>query len=489
MPTYFSDFFGVKPEVLGAYGAVNISLITDIPLFIDPFLLFNSTKPEYKKLHEEMIGYLRFLYTKSEEGDVDEGQLQAWYHFKEIKQTWLGFSKTSNQGHGLGHVFAVSLNKNLNKIFQNIERKNGTRTNHLEKVGLVKDGVGRDNISDFTTNLIKHYLCDFTEKFAKKYVAAKLRKRTPVVKAKFNYDTETWETRSYELPYINGDYVILVPKDMLTRDDYWINSRDLFDQFRDIPEAVSDLQLRSQINTYFEKKLYTRPNHTPTKDERDAAIQATLDEYPVLLDAFIKIKEAKGEEATERSQEKVAEALKIFIEQVPPLQEMLSSHTGFYKISGNTYKEAHQRAAYLKDIIENKGGHRLFYVDGKAIHREADLQILYRLVWIGTPSDVSREVNDGRGPADFKVSRGAKDKTIVEMKLASNSQLEKNLKSQAEVYQRASDAKEAIKIIIYFSLKEKLKVERILKKLGLDGHKDIVLIDGGRETKLSASKV
>ena len=42
---------------------------------------------------------------------------------------------------------------------------------------------------------------------------------------------------------------------------------------------------------------------------------------------------------------------------------------------------------------------------------------MFRLVWFGTPSDVTSEANDGRGPADFKVSRGAKDKTIVEYAL------------------------------------------------------------------------
>jgi hypothetical protein len=52
---------------------------------------------------------------------------------------------------------------------------------------------------------------------------------------------------------------------------------------------------------------------------------------------------------------------------------------------------------------------------------------------------VSREVNDGRGPADFKASRGALDKTIVELKLASNSKLEQNLQKQTEAYEKASD--------------------------------------------------
>ena len=39
---YFSDFFNVDEDIIESYGAVNISLINDMPLFVDPFLLFNS---------------------------------------------------------------------------------------------------------------------------------------------------------------------------------------------------------------------------------------------------------------------------------------------------------------------------------------------------------------------------------------------------------------------------------------------------------------
>jgi hypothetical protein len=56
---YFSDVFEIEPEELESYGAFNISLVNDLPLFIDPFLLFNSRKPEYKALHADMIRYLR----------------------------------------------------------------------------------------------------------------------------------------------------------------------------------------------------------------------------------------------------------------------------------------------------------------------------------------------------------------------------------------------------------------------------------------------
>ena len=112
---------------------------------------------------------------------------------------------------------------------------------------------------------------------------------------------------------------------------------------------------------------------------------------------------------------------------------------------------------------------------------------MYRLVWFGTPSDVSREVNDGRGPADFKISRGARDKTIVEFKLASNRRLKRNLQSQAEIYQKASDAEHALKVILYFSAEEHGKVLDILRELEIDKEESIILIDARSDNKPSAS--
>ena len=138
--------------------------------------------------------------------------------------------------------------------------------------------------------------------------------------------------------------------------------------------------------------------------------------------------------------------------------------------------------------MEYKGGFRLFYFGGQKIKRESDLQLLFRLTWIGTPSDVSQEVNDGRGPADFKISRGAFDKTIVEFKLASNTQLKRNLTNQAEIYKKASDAKNSLKVIFFFSKGEYDRVQRVLDELNLKNHLDIILIDCRDDNKPSASK-
>ncbi len=208
----FCDYFKVSPSALDKYGAFNVSLVSDLPLFIDPFLLFNSKTDEYRKLHDQMIQYLKFLRDQSTES-LDAGLVQAWYSFPEVRQNWLGFSTSRNRGRGLGKEFARALNQNLHSIFHDFGKEKVTKESHLEKLCLIAPGVGKDKISDFTTNLIKGYLLAFTQTFALARIDNDLRKRVAVNKVSFNYDTRSWMSGVYDLPFYQGSYVILHPKD------------------------------------------------------------------------------------------------------------------------------------------------------------------------------------------------------------------------------------------------------------------------------------
>jgi hypothetical protein len=213
----------VSPEAVEKYGAFNVSLLADLPLFIDPFLLFNSKKKSYRQLHDKIIAYLMFLRDKSVDEALSSGLIDVWYRFPEVKQNWLGFSATGNRGSGLGRDFAIALHKNLHHIFTDFGDERVTLGSHLEKLCLIEQGVGRDNIRDFTTNLIHEFLLEYTQAFAKKHIDPKLRKKFVVSKVRFNYDTETWENGVYDLPNFRGDYVLLTPSDILTKDETWIN--------------------------------------------------------------------------------------------------------------------------------------------------------------------------------------------------------------------------------------------------------------------------
>lgn len=416
---YFSQHFNVSPKVLDKYGAFNISLINDLPLFIDPFHLFNSNKISYRRLHEEMICYLRFLRDKSVDSQVSKGLLKGWYTFPEVKQNWLGFCSSGNKGRGLGIDFAISLNRSMNIIFTDFGEEKIASGSHLEKLCLIRSGVGKDNISDFTTNLIKEFLLKYTQTFARKHISKKFRRKVTVDKVKFNYNTETWDCREFDLPCINDDYVLLTPKEILTKDDVWINRTDLINDYDRIANALENVQLRDQVNNYLLRIL----PKDETKKQRREAIAKVLERYPQVLEYYIRSKERRGNEAKWLSEKKVFESELFYIQQIIEFVSELNVNTKFYSIKGDTLKEARARVDFLKDIIENKGGYRIFYVKGNPIKREADLQIMFRLTWFGTPSDISREVNNGRGPVDFKISRGSKDKSLVEFKLASNTQL------------------------------------------------------------------
>ena len=162
---YFSDFFEVDEDIIEEYGAVNISLINDLPLFIDPFLLFNSKNPDFQKIHKEMINYLMFLQNQSERTHkLTPGMKKAWFSFSEVKQTWLGFSLSGNNGCGMGNDFANSLYEGLNSIFKNFGEEKITKGHHMEKLCLISPRVGRDKISDFTTNFANLTPPDVTER-------------------------------------------------------------------------------------------------------------------------------------------------------------------------------------------------------------------------------------------------------------------------------------------------------------------------------------
>jgi hypothetical protein len=116
------------------------------------------------------------------------------------------------------------------------------------------------------------------------------------------------------------------------------------------------------------------------------------------------------------------------------------------------------------------------------------VKILFKLLWEGSPSSVDAEVNSGRGPVDFKVSRGAFDQTLVEFKLASNPQLERNIKNQVAIYEKANRTTQSYKVILFFSSRDEAKVRRILHRLSVEQDTGIILIDGRRDNKPSASK-
>lgn len=491
---YFSQIFNVDPKVIEDYGALDIALLTDLPLFVDPFLLFNSEKAEYQKLHHQIIDYLLFLKDMTARGNLNSGLLKEWFVFSEVKQNWLGYSEVGNEGRGLGMKFAVGLARSLDRVLSGFGSEKVTSGSHLEKLTLIHEGIGKDSISDFTTNLIKDHLIDYTEEFARQHLEAHQVRHVGVERARFNYKTRTWQGRHATLPWFSGDYVLLTPRDILVKDDTWINSSDLADRFSNVIASVSNEVLRGRLNQYFLQVLpisYTTTGKVkrPSQAEARKAVRQVIAQFPEVLDYYIRQREVQGDGAKAVSRADVKATESVFIDGPSILAQALRRWTQFYDLAPNTYEDAKARVLYLKDIIENKGGHGILYSNGEQIAREKELQLLFRYTWFGSFNSISREVNDGRGPVDFLVSKGAFDKTLVEFKLASNTRLKQNLQNQTHVYEAASDATyPSLKVIVYFTAAELERVERILKEVDMVNDPSVILIDARADNKPSGSR-
>lgn len=480
----FNQYFEIDQAVLDRHEALNICLEADLPLFVDPFLLFSSAKPKYQELHDKIVGHLVFLRSLA----VDNPGIGiTLFQFPEVPQNWLGLCKWGNNGKGLGPMFAKKLIGAFNGFYRNFGDETVTDKSHIEKLTLVGSGIGRDFISDFTTNLMLEYLLEYSEAFAKSHLAGH-QKKTFTVRCSFDRNLMTWHPRSFVLPYFykgdrDEDFILLTPVDVLTKDDAFICHSDFTNQFRNIANSLSNAALRDAVNLYFKRQLPV----SPKKHDIERAIDATVQRYPEILDYYIKKKESEKDMASAISAEMIKTVREEFLATLTELCKHLFSNSKFYESRPTSYYEALKRVHFLKHVVENNDGYRIFYKNGTPIASEDTVQRIFRLTWFASPCDVNSEVNNGRGPADYKVSFGSRDSTIVEFKLGSSSSLKRNLMSQTEIYKRASKSISDIKVILCYTKAEIANVARILKGLKQEGAENVIVIDATR--KVSASKV
>lgn len=481
-PIFFSSYFGVQRDALDSYGTFDLNLLADVELFVDPFLLFNSSKPEYQELHQGILAYLRYLKSIAHE-DLSDATIKDLYRFQEVSQNWFGYCKLGNRGAGLGRDFAIALRSAIGRVVANEGESFGTESSHLEKVALITDKVGLDKISDFTTNLIKHFLVDYTSRFAKDHLDDSVCTNVMVKRIRFNYDTQSWVDEVHRLPMFNGDYVLLTPTDMLVHQDTWINHSDMVDRYPEIAEAVDDDVVREKMNRYFYAAL---GDSTKQKDVRAAQLR-TLRSLPELIDIYIRLKEEAGDDAVAASEDELAQLRSVFVEL---FTEFLREFWALPEMAGrppaNSLGEARYRCDVFKRWVEDKDGWQsLNTAQGHA--SEKDVQRLIFLTLQASEFDVNREVSNGRGSVDFKVSKGSADAALIEVKLASNSSLARNLSNQVDVYKKANETENAVTLIVFYTQSEQLKVERLLAALDLAESEGVVVVDARSDNKPSAS--
>lgn len=417
-----------------------------------------------------------------------------------MPNNWLGFSLVGNKGLALGNQYAQFLYKNIEFA---LDTHGISKGQHIEKTMLLYKGSGKDKISDLIVNLIKRFLCEYTETFTKEYISPNFCKVLPIEKAYFNYDTESFVSREYLLPYIYNEkgkieYVLLTPYDILREDEPSINRDDFYNSHERIRATIDNDTLRAYVNNYIGQAVRRyeenqRKNHRPIRDKsirkiEKEAFQEIVRDYPELYDYYIKLREADTNEIRLQCSQELNKQLEKLLLASKKLISIFKQNGYSIEESHSAREEARKRLEFFKHIIEDCDGYKNLYVKGERIAKENDLQRLFRLVWYGTNYKVDSEPNNGRGQADFIISMGQHNQNIIEFKLASNSTLDHVFK-QVKVYEAANCADGSLIAIFYFSETEYLTARQVVKNAGYENMIDesIYLIDCRNDNKASAS--
>ncbi len=192
----------------------------DIPLYIDPFLLWKSPSQQDNALHTTLINSFNRLGNEYKKGKHKES-IQLLKEISECEEIGLGTSRTK-KGLKIGEKTAVEILE-LHKAINAIGMCGFV---HFEEIQLYVNNISKDRISDITSNFLKSFLVDFTQNECRKHA---IPMRNHIGVSIYDYRSGTIKFEDVELPYnpMSNDPIILTPKRWL-RYNPWINYEDYF---------------------------------------------------------------------------------------------------------------------------------------------------------------------------------------------------------------------------------------------------------------------
>ncbi len=196
----------------------------DIPLYVDPFLLWKSPSYQDKSLHGSILNSFNHLGFLSKKGNKDKAVSQLIL-LSECNEIGLGYS-INRKGKRIGKKKSAE----ILSLFDKIPQYNKRGFTHFEEIQFFIDGIAKDRISDFACNFMKSFLIDFT-------IDQCNNLNIPLADYKIGYlyDLDKYdfdENVSVKLPAnpVTGLPIILVPKRWL-RFNPWLNFEEYFKDY------------------------------------------------------------------------------------------------------------------------------------------------------------------------------------------------------------------------------------------------------------------
>lgn len=469
MAISFCDEFNISIKDFNKTNALNIILDMDTQYFIDPQLVSLCKIPEFKcaetKISDFFARIKSLILASKYKNDMFWGKASQLLTFKEYSNTCLGYSDNSTKGNAIG----PKLRDSLLEILKSILIAGHDDIKIFDLLGLFQEGFGADRISDLITFILLEDIIKYTSR-----ITSQLNiENTQIVK---------YKTKNYLLPYnkYNGRPIFLLPRTILSPLPVAYDYDDI-----DLVCAEND-RVRNDINEIIDlgnsKKL--------TKKQ----IQTLLLSCPSYKTELLKQYNNSTKTPYNFETDKVGRiiwyetAKKISTDYPLEIKDVEYSQEGIQNI-------VEQIIAQFKHLVEDNSLYKLFYNDNKTRKREDSIQLLFFGIadkyCKDNNIDCSREINNGRGPIDFKFSKGYREKIALEIKWSTND-LDHGYDIQLPIYMKQENAQLGYYIVVNAGTNDK-KVNAFNAKFAqldkeIKKSKKYILIDGRYKESASTAK-
>ncbi len=216
----------------------------DIPLYVDPFLMWRSPSLQDKGLHHSLLSAFNNLGQLAKKGnrELAISQLIAASECNEV-----GFGSSSTRS---GKPIGFKLAGAIIDLFESVEFYHLHGFRHMEEIQLLVPGINKDRVSDIACSLLKGFLIDYTYQ---ECLELSIPMQEILVSNVFNHGTCAFERVKTTLPVHpeHGFPILFTPKRWL-RHVPWISYEAYFRHYcpqDDIAHEGEELT-RAKVLTY-----------------------------------------------------------------------------------------------------------------------------------------------------------------------------------------------------------------------------------------------
>jgi hypothetical protein len=445
----FSERFGVTRIQEDDW--FDVMLATDTKLFVDPFRVYAEESGWWKGAHDELVDFFNLVLELMAEASLDPSS-QHWraaselLMFPEPLEFCLGYAEGSDGGRGTAKkrreemlaAGATAINAGMDTL------------SHFEEMTLFQGRVGPDLISDVACNVLKRRFIEYTQEVCERHEIE--TQKVSVRHSSWSRESRRWENDEYELPYNPWTKagVLLTPKRFLRQlpsiegDGFW-----------DFAFSFEAENIKGQFQYDIARKV------------KKETIARLARQNPDLVRKFVQRFEtqplaAYDVETDPRGRTRWYEAGLDLASEARTISEPEKAGE-FCDFVGHLCNE-------FVWVTEERGGWRLLWNPDDTPRAESAVQQLFHVAMLGYCKshniDLSPETAAGRGPVDFKFSRGWECRAVVEVKLANHSRFWHGLDTQTPTYMKAEGIRCGYFLAVQYTDKDftKERIERVHTK-------------------------